>query len=264
MRIGTWTRGTWLLRIATAMAVAAAPALATSATAHSAPESPRKIAFIVPGQQLYGSGPAWESVYTPLRTALEQRGFETHYVDAPGKLLRNDAELIRAAVESQSDEADYVAIVGHSVGGVSGRYYVKELGGTSRVDSIVAIGSPQYGSPGGCTQGPTEGYESCVYSDLFPQLNAGDDTPGDTLYSVVQSSGEWSDGRLDGGQCRSYVDGVVGSGTGVDHLTEIFDPRITAQVADAADGNCPGGFVDEADGSITWRDTISPNAPQIA
>ena len=239
----------------------AAMLLGTSAPSGAEPTAARKIAFVVPGQQLYGSGPAWESLYDSLRAALEQRGFETHYIDAPGKMLRADAELIRRTVESTARPDDHVALIGHSVGGVSSRYFVKNLGGADLVDSVVAIGTAQYGSPGGCAQGPTEGYESCVYSDLFPELNAGDDTPGDALYAVVQSSGEWADGRLDGGQCRSYIDGIVASGTGFDHLAEIFYPEVQTKIADAAEGTCPGNFVDEPDGAITWRNSMTPTAP---
>lgn len=252
------------VRVVVAAQLAAFAALGVGAGVAQAEEvAPRKIAFIVPGQQLYASGPIWEQLFAPMRATLEQRGFETHYIDAPGKVLRADAELIRETVTSIATEDNEVALIGHSVGGVSARWFLKELGGHRLVDSSIAIGTAQYGSPGGCTQGPADGYDSCVYSDLFPQLNAGDDTPGDTRYTVVQSSGEWADGRLDGGQCRVYVDGILGSGTGVDHVVEVTDPTLLAEVGAAADGECTGEYVDEADGTITWPDTMTATAPPV-
>ncbi|WP_156910245.1 esterase/lipase family protein [Nocardia mangyaensis] len=252
------------VRLVVAAQFAAFSVLALGAvTAQAEPPAPRKIAFIVPGQQLYAGGPVWASLFEPMRSALEQRGFETHYIDAPGRLLREDAELIRARVTSIAEEADEVALVGHSVGGVSARWFLAELGGHPLVDSSIAIGTAQYGSPGGCTQGPADGYDACVYSDLFPQLNAGDDTPGKTRYTVLQSSGEWADGRLDGGQCRVYVDGILGSGTGFDHIVEVADPTLLAELGAAADGECTGTYVDEADGTITWQDTMTETAPPV-
>ena len=123
------------------------------------------------------------------------------------------------------------------------------------MDSFVAIGAPQYGSPGGCVQGPADGYDTCMFSEVLTKLNAGEDTPGSAYYSVVQSSGEWADGRLDGGQCRVYVDGVPGAGTGGDHLTELEHPEVISGAISALERDCVGTFVDENDGDITWPDT---------
>jgi hypothetical protein len=43
-----------------------------------------------------------------------------------------------------------VHLVGHSLGGLSVRYYIKILGGLPHVASYTAFGTPQHGNPDGC------------------------------------------------------------------------------------------------------------------
>ncbi len=174
-------------------------------------------------------------------------------------MIAADAELIADSIRSYAAGADSVGVIAHSAGGLSSRYYAKFLGGSEVVDSFVAIGAPQYGSPGGCVQGPADGYDTCMFSEVLTKLNVGEDTPGSAYYSVVQSSGEWADGRLDGGQCRVYVDGVPGAGTGGDHLTELEHPEVISGAISALERDCVGTFVDENDGDITWPDTLFPS-----
>lgn len=179
--------------VATALAFSAG-----SAAAGGRITDAKRVVFIVPGQQLYNSGETHQATYRALAEALSAAGYETHFVDAPGKMIAADAELIADSIRSYAAGADSVGVIAHSAGGLSSRYYAKFLGGSEVVDSFVAIGAPQYGSPGGCVQGPADGYDTCMFSEVLTKLNAGEDTPGSAYYSVVQSSGEWADGRLDG------------------------------------------------------------------
>lgn len=59
------------------------------------------------------------------------------------------AELVREKVERlyARYELGPLSIVGHSKGGLIGRYYVKRLGGDSRVRALVTLGTPHNGSP---------------------------------------------------------------------------------------------------------------------
>ncbi|MFD9681056.1 esterase/lipase family protein [Rhodococcus sp. NPDC059969] len=249
-----------LLSVVTAfLAIAASVFSASNAAAGGWVEAGKRVVFIVPGQQLYSSGEAHQAPYRALDEALQDAGYETHFVDAPGKTIAEDAELIAESIRTYAADATYVGVVAHSAGGLSARYYAKFFGGSDIVDSYVAIGAPQYGSPGGCVQGPADGYDTCMFSEVLTKLNAGEDTPGAAYYSVVQSSGEWADGRLDGGQCRVYVDGVPGSGTGADHLTELEHPEVISGAISAMGRDCVGTFVDENDGDITWPDTLFPS-----
>lgn len=180
------------------LAMAVTTSLVTTALAFSAGSAAaggritdaKRVVFIVPGQQLYNSGETHQATYRALDKALSAAGYETHFVDAPGKMIAADAELIADSIRSYATGADSVGVIAHSAGGLSSRYYAKFLGGSEVVDSFVAIGAPQYGSPGGCVQGPADGYDTCMFSEVLTKLNAGEDTPGSAYYSVVQSSGE--------------------------------------------------------------------------
>ncbi|MGQ0844064.1 MAG: esterase/lipase family protein [Sporichthyaceae bacterium] len=96
--------------------------------------------------------------------------------------------------------AEQVDMVGHSEGGIMPRYYLKFLGGAKKVRSYVAWAPPSHGTdlsgfaairhgfPG--WQGYMEPFcGSCPQfmpdSDFIRRLNAGDETPGATKYTVI-------------------------------------------------------------------------------
>ena len=88
--------------------------------------------------------------------------------------------------------AHRVSLVGHSQGGMMPRYYIKFLGGDSKVDDLVGLAPSNHGTtnPGAFVTGAT----ICVAcdqqragSDFLQQLNAGDETPGPVSYTVVET-----------------------------------------------------------------------------
>jgi triacylglycerol lipase len=100
--------------------------------------------------------------------------------------------------------APKVDLVTHSMGALSSRYYLKNLGGTSKVEDWVSLGGPNHG---------TEMIAFCIYdgckemipgSTFLQALNAGDETPGSVRYAT------W----------KSFCDGVV-------------EPPITVEVSGA-------------------------------
>lgn len=59
-------------------------------------------------------------------------------------------EKVREKVErlySRFPNMGPLSIVGHSMGGLIGRYYVKRLGGDRRVTNLITLGTPHNGSP---------------------------------------------------------------------------------------------------------------------
>lgn len=63
-----------------------------------------------------------------------------------------------------------IDIIGHSMGGISSRYYIKFLGGNNTVDDYVSLGTDQHGSPNAqICYTPTD--------HLIEDLNNGDETP---------------------------------------------------------------------------------------
>jgi hypothetical protein len=135
---------------------------------------------------------------------LAGEGYVVHAVDVNGLDLVADSAVIAEAVDRATAgvEVESLSIVAHSYGGLSSRSYLKTLDGSDTVDTYIAIGTPQYGSPGGCVQLPGFGFDGCPITPFIAELNAGDDTPGDTDYVSIRSDEELADGRLDGGQCR--------------------------------------------------------------
>ena len=76
--------------------------------------------------------------------------------------------------------AEKIDIVGHSMGGLSSRYYIKFLGGIDKVDDYVSVGTPHHGEEIG------ETCEICLKANaLLLSLNEGDETPGGILNDTI-------------------------------------------------------------------------------
>jgi triacylglycerol esterase/lipase EstA (alpha/beta hydrolase family) len=88
--------------------------------------------------------------------------------------------------------AHKVSLVGHSQGGMMPRYYIKFLGGEKKVDDLVGLAPSNHGTtnPGAFVTGATV-CEACAQqmagSPLLEQLNAGDETPGNVSYTVIET-----------------------------------------------------------------------------
>jgi triacylglycerol lipase len=105
---------------------------------------------------------------------------------AIAQLVANKAtELLQATGKPKID------IITHSMGGLSGRYYLKSLGGTSKVEDFVSLGGPNHGTtvaeigPNACVSW------ACVEmrpgSTFLTNLNSGDETPGSVRYMTARS-----------------------------------------------------------------------------
>ncbi|WP_067659663.1 esterase/lipase family protein [Nocardia harenae] len=239
-----------LMRMMFAGLAAALAMLGTAGTGHAEPA--RAVVVIVPGQYL-GALP-----YQPLAAALRADGYEPVVLDLKGIDIAADAGAISGSVAAvaAANPGREIALVGHSIGALSTRYYLRELGGTGTVARYVAIGAPQYGSPGACGQPGAP--EACPGTPFMANLNAGDDTPGATAYYSIRSEREWSDGRLDGGQCRLTPFPTLGNG-GIDHSLEPVLPAVLEQLRSALAGGCAGEYADEPDGAITAESTLFPS-----
>lgn len=91
------------------------------------------------------------SIFTMLRRGLVRRGFgriETVNYPVSLKDVRAAAARLDDEVERIVEETGYerIHIVGHSLGGLIGRYYVTRLGGDRRVHTLVTLGTPHQGS----------------------------------------------------------------------------------------------------------------------
>jgi triacylglycerol lipase len=89
--------------------------------------------------------------------------------------------------------AKRVSIVGHSEGGMMPRYYIKYLGGASKVEDLVGLAPSNHGTENllalvgeafGCT---ACGQQQANWSALLESLNRGHETPPPVDYTVVQT-----------------------------------------------------------------------------
>lgn len=69
--------------------------------------------------------------------------FNTKGIDESAEKVRDKVERLYA----RYPEMGPLSIIGHSKGGLIGRYYVKRLGGDRRVKNLVTLGTPHNGSP---------------------------------------------------------------------------------------------------------------------
>jgi len=77
-----------------------------------------------------------------------------------------------------------IDIVTHSMGGLSSRYYVKNLGGTSTVDEWVSLGGPNHGTKTARLCLDDSCQDMRPRSPFLTELNSGDETPGAVRYGT--------------------------------------------------------------------------------
>jgi triacylglycerol lipase len=81
-----------------------------------------------------------------------------------------------------------VDVITHSMGGLSSRYYVKNLGGDVRVDEWVSLGGPNHGTDTANFCFSTACSEMRIGSSFLAALNSGDETPGAVNYRTWWSA----------------------------------------------------------------------------
>jgi triacylglycerol lipase len=97
-----------------------------------------------------------------------------------------DAEEIRQQIDLilSGTHASKVDIIAHSAGSVSSRYYLKNLGGLSKVDAWVSLAGPNHGTDAALNCSFTPCLEIRIGSPFLADLNEGDETPGSIRYAT--------------------------------------------------------------------------------
>ena len=142
-------------------------------------------------------GPAF--YYEALKARLEAHGYRAWIFQLTnlgfGDIRNTSKDLARfvAAVRAQTGAAK-VDLVGHSQGGLVSRQYIKFDGGTATVDSAIMFGSPNHGTllanlaelfGGGDCLRIIACQQMAAGSSFLDTLNAGDDTPGPSVYTSL-------------------------------------------------------------------------------
>lgn len=105
-----------------------------------------------------------------------------------------DSTRSNAATAAQlADEIDRVLyltgaakadVITHSMGALSSRYYLKDLGGTAEVDAWVSPAGPNHGTGTARWCGGAPCVEMRPGSDFLNALDTGDETPGSLRYAT--------------------------------------------------------------------------------
>lgn len=156
-------------------------------------------------------------------------------IDLPSENNIVNAAAIRDFVAARGWSR--VDLVGHSMGGLSARHFVKFLKPEVVIDSYVSLGTPQYGIYTACVLPSSYGGQMCPTNRFLGDLNRRDDTPGKAAWTTIYSTADLyvptSSSRLDGGACHVQV-------SGVGHNELDNDATVFAHVLAAVDRTCTG------------------------
>jgi triacylglycerol esterase/lipase EstA (alpha/beta hydrolase family) len=126
-----------------------------------------------------------------IRPQVEAETFAIDYGNRGTGDIRESARQLADFVDEvlARTGASKVDIVGHSQGGMMPRFYVKNLGGAAKVDDLIGLSPSNHGTDLSAAENP--GCVACSQqaagSPFLTELNAGDETPGDVDYTVIQT-----------------------------------------------------------------------------
>ncbi|MEJ5255540.1 MAG: alpha/beta fold hydrolase [Acidimicrobiales bacterium] len=138
----------------------------------------------------------------PLAARLRNDGYQVWIYELPGLGLGDIAQTsvplgsLVDQVRAQTGAAK-VDLIGHSQGGLVARYYVKYLGGASKVDRVISLGAPHYGTYvaniadilgfGSCI-GVIACEQMAIGSSFLNELNAGPDVIAPVRYTNIYTA----------------------------------------------------------------------------
>ena len=179
--------------VVTALVLASGVGVADATPARSQAVTAKDPVIVVNG--LFGIG----IVYEPLVARLRADGYQVWDFELP-TLGTQDIRVTARALNAFADGvraqtgAAKVDLIGHSEGGLVSRAYVKYEGGSTEVDSLITLGTPNNGTAAAniiqfFTLGTCVGITACeqmtIGSTFLSSLNAGDDSIGSVQYTNI-------------------------------------------------------------------------------
>lgn len=131
-----------------------------------------------------------ESNWTTMIERFEKDGWTKaelnnwHYNTAQSNVTTAKEEVTKVNEILTKTGAAKVNIISHSMGGLSTRYYIKNLGGESKVEDWVSLGGPNHGTEAANLCFEVSCTEMRIGSKFLTELNAGDETPGAVHYGT--------------------------------------------------------------------------------
>ncbi len=166
-------------------AIVAAIALCITGTAFASTASAKDPILFVHGWS--ESASAWNTMVAN----FEKDGYAKSELVAYSYNTSNSNKVsaekeVKVRVENllKSTGAAKVDIIAHSMGSLNSRWYIKFLGGESKVDDWVSLGGPNHGTEFANFCFSTACTEMRVGSKFLAELNAGDETPGAVNYGT--------------------------------------------------------------------------------
>lgn len=171
-------------------------ALTATAAAPVDAQTPPKDPVVIVGGFLTGQ-PIADLFYAGLADRLRADGYQA-FIFGPVDFGTADIRVSAASLDRFVDNvrattgAQKVDLIGHSQGGLTSRYYIKSLGGAAEVDSMISLASLHYGTAVAnlgsfLLLGDCAGLAGCeqmrIGSTFLNELNAGDDTIGNVVYT---------------------------------------------------------------------------------
>lgn len=135
------------------------------------------------------SASTWNTMVSRFRTdgwtAAELHAFSYDF----SRSNATTASLIAKKVDSirTATGAPKVAIVTHSMGSLSARYFLRTLGGSAKVSAMVSLAGVDHGTSGAYFCFQTSCVEMRPGSTFLSNLNATDETWGETFYATWRS-----------------------------------------------------------------------------
>lgn len=181
----------------------------SAAGAESARSADEPVDGIVFVHGIAGSGADWNTLVERFRRDgwPEDRLIAGSLSDPTWASNKRNAEQIDQWVKELSERgAQRIAVVAHSMGGLSSRYFLQRVGGTSRVAVFVTLGTMHHGLFSSCLSPvPVRPWqELCAWGSFLADLNKAPATPGPTRWVSIFSSDDAivspGSSRLEGAQ----------------------------------------------------------------
>lgn len=137
------------------------------------------------------------------------------------------ANKIKTAVTnlSAANGGKKVVLVSHSMGGISTRYYIKNLGGTSTVKTYVSLAGANHGTSSAyaCAWFDAGCWQMIPGSSYLNALNSGDETPGAINYATWWSP---ADGTINPATSTILAGAQNTEVAGLSHLNFLTDANV--------------------------------------
>jgi triacylglycerol lipase len=183
-----------------------------------------------------GNGGNWEN----MKSRFLADGWQPSELYACNYSFTASNTVSAAEIARQVDEiialtgASKVDIVAFSMGSVSSRYYLKNLGGHTKVDAWVSMAGPNHGTDAveinNCTFLPCR--EIAPGSEFLQQLNEGDETPGLVRYATWRSP---CDATINPDESVILFGATNNQTACIGHLQMLTDANVYVQVRNFVD-----------------------------